>query len=477
MRHLFISITMVILAIGAKIAMAQSSDERLEVDQTSAGVAAEQKSIPPAQQELRQEIDALKKEIEALKQASEEKELEKLRQAASAESSVPALAEESAEEPVFTSADRALQSLNPELSVVVDTGGKLVLDELEPSSLGDDSGFYFRVMGIHFETNLDPFSFLKAAVGVTPGGVGLGEAYATWTEILPNTSFTLGKFRQQFGVVNRWHVPSLDQWDFPLPLTTILGPEGLNQIGVSLDWAPPPLWAHNQVLTLQITNGMNEQLFAGQYFSIPSVLAHVRNYYDLSEKTYLELGLTGMLGWNNRRGAMQDTRQTAYDRDSHPIVFYDKQGNVIESVTVVTGQRRVDEPRRETWLGGADLTLSWVPLNRERFEGLTWRSEYFFARKKIEGDRIQAMGGYSYLDWRLSEAWVLGVRGDVTQPFTVDNSNQLIWQGVGYLTWWQSPWVKMRLQYAHRWGDNIQHRDQIIAQVVFAAGPHKHERY
>jgi hypothetical protein len=477
MRHLLAISTMVLLATGARIALAQSSGEQSEEGQTPSSVAEERDSISPTRQDTRQEIDELKKEIEALKQAREEEELEKLRQAANAEASVPTVEEESAGETAFTSANRALQALNPELSVVVDAGGKLVMNELEPSSLSDDSEFYFRMMGIHFETNLDPFSFLKAAVGVTPTGVGLGEAYATWTEVLPNTSFTLGKFRQQFGVINRWHVPSLDQWDFPLPLTTILGPEGLNQIGISLDWSPPPLWAHNQVLTLQITNGMNEQLFAGQYFSIPSALAHVRNYYDLSERTYLELGLTAMLGWNNRRGVMEDTRQPAFDQDGQPIVFYDEQGNAIESVTVITGQERIDEPWRETWLGGADLTLCWAPLNRERFEGLTWRSEYFFTRKKTEGGRIQAMGGYSYLDWRISEAWVVGVRGDVTQPFTVNNSDQLNWQGVGYLTWWQSPWVKVRLQYAHLWGNEIPHRDQVVAQVVFAAGPHKHERY
>lgn len=417
---------------------------------------------------------------EASRLASEQEELAALRREAEAEAAVAPAESQQAEETEFTSANRALQGLNPELSVVGDAGGKLIMDDTDPETIADKSGFFFRVLGIHFESVLDPFSFFKAAVGVKPAGVGLGEAYATWTDALPNTSLTVGKFRQQFGVINRWHVPSLDQWDFPLPLTTVLGPEGLNQIGVSLDWAPPPLWAHNQVLTLQLTNGMNEHLFSGEYVGIPCVLIHVLSYYDLTEQTYLELGLSSMLGWNNRRGMTEEILEPAYDAEGNPIWFYDGEGNQVEPVTVVAGERRVDEPwsGHSTWLAGADLTLSWSPLHRERFEGVTWRSEYYFARRdRPDGEMIRVMGAYTYLDWRLSESWVLGARGDVTQPFAPDNDDKLIWQGVGYATWWQSPWVKFRLQYAHRWGDEIPDLDQLVLQVVFAAGPHKHERY
>jgi hypothetical protein len=160
--------------------------------------------------------------------------------------------------------------------------------------------------------------------------------------------------------------------------------------------------------------------------------------------------------------------------------LYDGEGNQVEQLTVVTGEERIDEPwsGHSTWLAGADLTLSWSPLHRERFEGITWRSEYYFARKdRPDEEMIRVMGAYSYLDWRLSESWVLGARGDITQPFAPDNDGELIFQGVGYATWWQSPWVKFRLQYAHLWGDTIQDRDQLVLQVVFAAGPHKHERY
>ena len=36
-------------------------------------------------------------------------------------------------------------------------------------------------------------------------------------------------------------------------------------------------------------------------------MLHLKNYYDLTESTYLELGLTGMFGFNNQRGYEDDT--------------------------------------------------------------------------------------------------------------------------------------------------------------------------
>jgi hypothetical protein len=51
-----------------------------------------------------------------------------------------------------------------------------------------------------------------------------------------------------------------------------------------------------------------------------------------------------------------------------------------------------------------------------------------------------------------------------------------------YLTWWQSEFVRLRLQYQHvsrdflaSWGNDDD--DKVWFQITFAAGPHKHESY
>ncbi len=385
-------------------------------------------------------------------QADDDDEIERLRKEAGA--AIEQTSSESEDElprlqtdTVFSSGNRALQALNPEISVVVDAGARAKMTDFDGDTLGDESQFYFRVLGLHFQANLDPFSFFKATIGFHADGVELGEAYATWVNVLPGLNLTLGKFRQQFGVIQRWHVPSLDQYDFPLAITTLLGSSGLNQIGFSLEWLVPALWTDDQRLVLQVTNSSNEHLFNGQQFGVPAALLHWSQYYDLSRSTYLELGLTGMLGTNNKRNLL------------------DENGD------------RSDEPWRMTTLAGADLTVSWSPLNNERYRHLTWRSEFYWVGQETPDGYLAAGGGYSYLDAGLSEVWAIGVRGDLTQPFTVDNDGRWIWQAVAYLTWWESPWVKIRLQLAHKDGDGQPTEEMLMIQMVFSAGPHKHDRY
>ena len=46
---------------------------------------------------------------------------------------------------------------------------------------------------------------------------------------------------------------------------------------------------HANELTIELVDGSNETLYSGKYFSVPSTLLHLKNYYDLSPSTYLEL--------------------------------------------------------------------------------------------------------------------------------------------------------------------------------------------
>ena len=348
---------------------------------------------------------------------------------------------------VFKSGQRSLQAINPEISVTGDAGGQVVMnsDGFSPSIR---TGAGFRVVGLHVQSALDPFSFTKMALEFTPEEVELGEAYVTWSNLFSNVSLTAGKFRQQFGIVNRWHKHALDQYDFPLALTTLFGPDGLNQTGLSMEWLMPSLTAQVNNLTLEVTNGQNRQLFNGDAFGFPTVLMHYRNYYDLNRNTYLELGLTGMGGTNNFCG-------------------YNDTGN------------RVTDPEHLTSVAGLDLTVDWEPLNRAHYHSLLWRSEFYQVRKQQAGGQtILARGAYSYLEYKLNERWCLGTRWDYTQPFEADNGDRAIYQLVPYLTWWQSHWMRFRLEYDHPFGSVDSNTSGVLhLQLTWAAGPHKHDRY
>ncbi len=386
---------------------------------------------------VKEKITALEKRIRLLEDKLYQKELEDLIREAETKAEQK---KEEKERKTFRSGQRSLQAINPEISVTGDLFGEFVNENK------DESGAYFRVLGIHIQSNLDPFSLAKAAIEFTPEGVELGEAYLTWTNFLPNLSLTAGKFRQNFGVVNRWHAHSLDQFDFPLALTTILGKEGLNQTGISLNWLMPSFVSDANSLTIEITDGQNEQLFAGKNFTFPVILAHLKNYWDLSENTYFELGMTGMFGKN---------------KVPKPL------NGILEEV------------EKNTLLAGLDLTLFWQPVNKALYKSFVWRTELYYAEKELlDPNKIKAFGGYSYLQYQLNEKWYMGTRFDFTQPFDLENSDKLLTQIVPYVVWWQSHWVRLRLQYNFLNSNfGIDSQNILKLQVTWAMGPHKHDRY
>ena len=390
----------------------------------------------------------------AFAQDEVDEELSALRRAA--EATQEAVPEEEAAETTFKSRGLGLQALNPEISVT----GDLLATFQSGDDAGPDSDFGFRGLGLHFEAYLDPYSRFKAAVPVSPAGAELGEAYFTRYGALGGGNLTLGKFRQQFGVVNRWHKHGLDYVDFPLPLRQVFGPGGLNQTGLSLDWSGS--WgSSSQELTLQVTDGENPSMFAENTENKPAALAHYKLYRDVSASTYFEIGFTGLAGWN-------DT--------------WDVSGSPVEDV-------------RATGVYGLDFTLLWEPTGRMRYRNFEWRTEAYYVDKDVLApggwqDTWNPWGAYTSLQAKVSRTVDTGIRFDYFQPdvetygggdllpLVADEEDVHRWLAALYVTWWQSPFVKFRVQYEHENGSGMGDPvDRVMLQCVFAAGPHKHERY
>jgi hypothetical protein len=464
------------------------AQEHRETNVEESPQAEQEQPEPGVSPAVQTELEALRAEVEQLKQHQAERELAELK--ADAETAITAKPED-AKEPLetktFKGGERSLQALNPEISVVGDLFGRLVYQDGEIASpAGGRSGLFPRVLGVHLQSNLDPFSMAKMIVGISPQGIELGEAYVTWSAVTPFLSITFGRFHQQFGIVNRWHAPGLDQFAYPLMIGEHFGGP-LDQTGLSFLVLLPPLWASHLELEIQITNGENDKLFAGEFFSVPSGLVHLRNYWDLNRDTYLELGLSGLIGVNNRwyEPIEEEAPVELYDESGDRVTFYDAEGNPVELNSESTTTMRNDDDWRLTAVGGADLTVSWEPVNQAKYKGFTWRSEVLYAYKQVttptgKADAIQSWGAYSYAQLKPIRNWYFGVRGDLTQTFALDNQGEYTWGVIPYITWWQSPWVRFRLEYDYiDWADGKgwepEHR--VLLQTTFSVGPHKHERY
>ena len=462
--------TFVILILSVRMLLANpatAQDKPSDTEQPNARISELEQQIIEMQKKHDHEIDELRQQMDELAAEAGKRrtkdELTALRELAKAKAAEDVGTEEEPEETTFRSGGLGLQALNPEISVT----GDFLFSLRQDTTSDQSSDFDFRTLGIHFESWLDPSAKFKAAIPVTESGSELGEGYMTLYNVADDLNLTFGKFRQQFGVVNRWHKHGLDQVDFPLALRQIFGNGGLNQTGLSLDWLMPPAGVASQQLTFQVTDGSNSRLFGDNARNRPSLLAHYKNYRDLSKDTYLECGLSGMVGWNDEWDVPVGTKQ-----------------NSSEVTTVL----------------GADLSVLWEPAERMRYRNVEWRSEAYWLNKELlapDGSgsaTINAWGLYSYLQTRISRTIDVGIRGDFyvpdtksyanlsdllsLSPLAVTGDDPHLWQIGPYITWWQSPFVKFRAEYNYSDGKGIENPEHVIwLQAIFAAGPHKHERY
>ena len=466
MPRMSIILTLLFLMLFTSTTMAQEKDSN--IDPLNTKILQLQQQIIEMQKKHDSEINALKRQVNELAiQTGKPKakdELTALRELAKAKATEEVIAKNELEETTFKSRGLGLQALNPEISVT----GDFLFSSRQDTTSDRSSDFEFRNLGLHIESWLDPYTHFKSAIEFNEDEAELGEAYVTLYNLSDDLNLTFGKFRQQFGVVNRWHKHGLDQVDFPLALRQIFGNGGLNQSGISLDWLMPPAGNASQQLTFQLTDGSNDRLFDGNTSNRPSFLTHYKNYRELSKDTYMEWGLTGLIGWNDE----WEVGSSATTQDSR------------EMTTVL----------------GADFTVLWEPTEKMRYKNVEWRSEAYWLNKDIlapDGsgeDTINAWGLYSYLQTKVSRTIDIGIRGDYyvpdsksyaenpnwtsLSPLAVTGDNPYLWQISPYITWWQSPFVKFRAEYDYSHGKNIENPEHVMwLQCVFSAGPHKHERY
>jgi len=409
-----------------------------------------QQQMAEMQRTHNEQIDALKAEIAEMRKgepppedASTEDEAEALRKLAESMVAEEAEPQRPPEETIFKSGQLSLQKLNPEISVS-----------------GDFIAKYGRRDDIRE----------KGVTHISEEGIDLEEAYLTRFSIFKNANLDLGKFRQQFGVVNRWHEDALDQVQYPLALRNILGDEGLAQTGASLDWTLPQWGKAYQGLTFQVTGTDNDHLFPGNTRGNPNLLLHYKNYRDLSRDSYLEFGLSSLFGWND-------------------------EWNVMRAGTLQTAHQTLG-----TRVFGIDMSYLWEPADQALYKNFEWRSEVYVLDRDIIApdnsgrDNLNGWGAYSYIQSKVARNLDVGVRVDYykpdskayaeniagasLKPLAYASGNPHRWQICPYLTWWQSEFVKFRWEYDYAWGRGMENPEHVLwFQAIFAAGPHKHERY
>ncbi len=350
----------------------------------------------------------------------------------------------------FSGRQRSMQALNPEISINAD-----ILAHMNTGDPGQDN-FAAREFEISFQSALDPYSrakvFLVHHAGgpefsafeseeggeEEPGGTEVEEGFVEWVGLPAGLSLKFGKFFQRFGTLNRWHGHALPFQSRSLPHLAYIGEESLSQAGASLSWILPIHGFGTYDATFEVTRSSNGQLF-GESVQ-PSYLGHVNAFWQLGSASDLDLGLS----WIN---GSYETDAAAFARN----------------------------------LIGIQAAYTWRPPARSRYRELVVRGGAMILDGLVPTQGVaaadgSALGLWSLAEFRLNQQWLVGARLDRAEnPL---DTEQTAWLGAATLTWWQSEYVRLRLEYdvLNRSMAQNEH-GRLWLQVTFAMGPHKHETY
>jgi hypothetical protein len=259
--------------------------------------------------------------------------------------------------------------------------------------------------------------------------VSIEEAYLTLLQLPLGLQARLGQMRVKFGRLNEIHPHDLPQVDDPDVLVNFFGQEGLNEVGAEVSGLlPTPFF---QELIVGAYNGDNEESFGGEdNFQDPLVTARLRNFFELSEASALEVGFSGAEGPN-------------------------------------TSDER-------TYLAGLDLTYKWTPPDQP-YAALWLQGEVLYSlRGESEEDDEDRFGAYVFGDYRLSRHWGLGTRLDYSE-FPDESGRE--WAVSPYITLWASDFLRFRLQYKHTDRNFADDLDEVFFQATFMLGHHPPHRF
>src|SRR5258705_333167 len=256
--------------------------------------------------------------------------------------------------------ERNQAQLNPEIGVTGDvrgyaTGRGVQRDNFDP-----------REFEVGFQSALDPYSHTKIFISLEGGHVGLEEGYAYWTGLPGHIRLDLGKYRQQFGELNRWHLHAVPETEYPLAITTFLGDDGLAGTGISLYRAFGGLGTHE--LTAQVTRSASDSELFGNS-GRPTYPVHLLNFWQLNHSTYMQIDGTGLYGT---------------DPDS----------------------------ALRTKVGGLEFRLTWRPPLRAMYREWTLRGELLTLKKEVAGTGPTRLGGYVSSTYKLNQRFILRARDD-----------------------------------------------------------------
>ncbi len=361
----------------------------------------------------------------------------------------------------FTAASRRptpLNALNPQIIAFLNTAARYD-DRPVTSAAGTqlEDRVFLRTAEVELRAAVDPYADAVAILALEDeAGEGfeadIEEAYALLKRlpILESAPLGLklkiGRYRAPIGNVNRLHMHDLPWTTRPLAIARLLGTEqgeffesGYNPVGVDAEFSLPS-FADNVVseLNLDVVDGGGLAISGGGDRR-PAYLGHYNLFFTVHDSHDVNLGVSGY---------------------------------------TETGDLRAR-------LIGADLLYKWKPLKGGEFKSFVLGGELLYAERRaaVELDNVTAIetehpwAWFAFAQYQPSWHVYLGARYD--RATDVANSARVTQVAAGYVSYYTSEFLRLRLGYEHRWSDLAADDglDSAFAEVNVVFGSHPTEPY
>lgn len=327
-----------------------------------------------------------------------------------------------------TTTGSAGQSFNPDISVIGDFLGRY-------SNKTDDE-LTLREVELAFNSYVDPYCRADVFLGIcnedSEFKLEVEEGYFTFLALPYNLQARIGIFKPAFGEVNTQHGHILPWVEYPLMIQNYLGDEGWSATGISLNWLTPI--EHYLEVTYQEINSGATPLVGDATGNLTHLL-HVKNYWDISDESNIQLGLSGM--WLPlEAGSNHATAQSL------------------------------------------DFTYRWRPAKSGKYHSLKWQTELFAAQKEeITNTTEKTEGLFSALEYQMDTRWFIGTLFDYSE--LPDDKTAETREYSAYLTFKQTEFAYWRLGYAYTKSDiaDINNERQVFLQLNIGVGAHPAHKY
>src|SRR5262245_17930094 len=324
--------------------------------------------------------------------------------------------------PVYGSATASSKVFNPDMAVIGNFIGTTGENKVESAP-----SLEMHEAEVTFQAVVDPYARADVFLSASPDGLEIEEGFLTLTSLPGGLLAKVGKMKEQFGKANTMHAHTLPWVDVPIVMKNFLGgEEGLNDSGVSVSKL-----LMNPLFFLEATGEIyqgNSGPFQTHERNDVSWLGRLRGYRDITESTNLDVGFSFTRGHNDAG------------------------------------------PDFTTRVYGVDATFRYRPLRRAIYRRFMARTELMWSDRDQDLGTVDAFGMYASGDYQFARRWFAGVRFDYSERATdaslVDKGPSVV------LTYWPSEFSQIRGQYRRtNYAEGVT-ANEALFQFLFSIGAH-----